>query len=68
MNKKLYIKPATKKVVLSLRQTVLGDDEVINFNSVEQVSGGEVGAKDGEFYDDNSVYEGFATSRSVWDE
>lgn len=64
-----YICPETVLVVLTLNQRMLGGDEVITFSHVQEVSGGEVGAKENaNFYDEPFKSDDYFYFQSIWDE
>jgi hypothetical protein len=67
--KKEYIFPVTDLVVLTLNQHMLGGDEVITFSNVQEVSGGEVGAKENaDFFDDDFKPDDYFYFQSIWDD
>ena len=67
--KKEYICPEMDVVVLTLNQHMLGGDEVITFSNVEEVSGGEVGAKEyPDFIDDDFKSDDYFYFQSIWED
>lgn len=67
--KKGYICPKTELVILMLNEHMLGGDEVITFSNVQEVSGGEVGAKENsDFFDDDFKPDDYFYFQSIWDD
>lgn len=72
--KKEYLLPFTEVVVLALNECMLGGDEVIKFSNVQEVSHGEVNAKEySDFHDfnydifENDTYQ-YTESYNIWEE